>query len=177
VVITETTGAGQSEVEIGKIAQTVVVVLAPGMGNEIQAIKAGMMEIGDIFVVNKADKENVEKTVLDIENILRLGMKRGRWKPPVIKTIALSGEGVSELLEKVNSHKQLLETRMMNAKLKQKLETELIEAVKEKVVEFVIKDLKRGEDLDQLIQEISNKKIDLYSAAEKLAKKITRTWG
>lgn len=173
VVIVETVGAGQSEVEIIKVAQTVVVVHAPGMGDEIQAIKAGLMEIADIFVVNKADRENANKAVTDIQANLQLNGKESAWKPPVLKTIALTGEGVPELMEKLDEHKCFLEgdAECRKTLLRAKAEAELIEAIKERVTSSVIDDLKKEGKLDELLKRILEKKIDPASAAEKLVKR------
>src|SRR3990170_4784553 len=96
---------GPCPTKIIRVAQTIVVVPAPGLGDDIQAIKAGMMEIGDIFVVNKADRDNANKTASDLQTTLQLGEKESAWKPPVLKTVALTGEGVSELLDKVEEHR------------------------------------------------------------------------
>lgn len=171
VVIIETAGAGQSDAEIAQIAQTAVVVLAPGLGDEIQAIKAGMMEIGDIFVVNKGDRENADKAITDIKAMLELNTGQSWWKPPIVKTIALSGEGVSELLEKINQHKQFLETGALSLKLRRNLEKELVEAIKQKIADSVVEDLKKKGEIDELVQEILEKKIDPYSAADRLVRK------
>jgi LAO/AO transport system kinase len=170
VVLVETVGAGQSEVEIIKVAQTIVVVNAPGLGDEIQAIKAGLMEIADIFVVNKADRENASKTVSDLQAMLQLDNKEKAWKTLVLKTIALTGEGIPELVDKLQEHKCFLEspTACKRNLLLSKAEAELVEAIKEKVVTDVIEDLKRKGKLDRLLEEILEKKLDPASAAEKL---------
>jgi LAO/AO transport system kinase len=173
VVIVETVGAGQSEVEIIKVAQTVVVVHAPGMGDEIQAIKAGLMEIADIFVVNKADRENANKAVTDIQANLQLNSKESAWKPSVLKTIALTGEGVPELMEKLDEHRRFLigDTECRKTLLRAKAEAELIEAIKERVTSSVIDDLKKEGKFDELLKRILEKEIDPASAAEKLVKR------
>jgi LAO/AO transport system kinase len=173
VVIVETAGAGQSEVEIVKVAQTIVVIHAPGLGDEIQAIKAGIMEIADIFVINKADRENANKAVIDIQSNLQLNNKESPWKPPVLKTTALTGEGVHELIGKIEEHRCFLEGSLecRKALLKNKAETELIEAIKEKTADSLIDNLRKRGKLDELLQEILEKKIDPSSAAEKLVKK------
>jgi LAO/AO transport system kinase len=172
-VIVETAGAGQSEVEIVKVAQTIVVIHAPGLGDEIQAIKAGIMEIADIFVVNKADRENANKAVIDIQSNLQLNNKESPWKPPVMKTTALTGEGVPELIGKIEEHRCFLEgsPECRKALLKNKAETEFIEAIKEKTADCLIDNLRKRGKLDELLQEILEKKIDPSSAAEKLVKK------
>lgn len=173
LVIVETTGAGQSEVEIIRVAQTVVVIHAPGMGDEIQAIKAGIMEIADIFVVNKADRENANKTAIDIQAMLQMDNKKGGWKPPVLKTVALTGEGVAELIEKIEEHRCFLEddTARKEKLLKTKAEAELLEAIKERVSRTLIEKLKKEKKYDELIRGIIEKTIDPASAAEKLVKK------
>ncbi len=175
VVVVETVGAGQSEVEIVKVAHTVVVVLAPGLGDEIQAIKAGIMEIGDIFVVNKADRENVNKAILDIETMLNMNPEREKWKPPVVKTTAITGEGITELLDKIDQHRKYLEAGAMDVRRRQRVETELVEAIKEKVAESIVEDLKQKGELNKLVQKILAKETDPYSAAAMLlAKKLRR---
>ena len=173
IVIVETAGAGQSEVEIVNVAQTIVVMHAPGLGDEIQAIKAGIMEIADIFVVNKADRENANKTAIDIQAMLQMSDKKDGWKPPVLKTVALTGEGVPELIEKIEEHRRFLErdTERRQNLLKTKAEAELIEAIKEKVSRTLVDQLKREGKLDKLLTEIVEKKTDPASAAEKLVRK------
>jgi len=174
IVIVETVGAGQSEVEIIKVAQTVVVTHAPGLGDEIQAIKAGIMEIADIFVVNKADRENANKTAMDIQAILQLNNKENAWKPPILKTVALTGEGVPELIKKIEEHRLFLEKELKHKRNREKAEAELIEAIKEKVVSSVLEDLRKEGKLEQLVGKIVEKEIDPATAAEKLLKKALK---
>ena len=175
VVIVETVGAGQSEVEIVKVAHTVVVVLAPGLGDDIQAIKAGIMEIGDIFVVNKADRENVNRAMMDIETMLNMNPEKEKWKPPVVKTTAIMGEGITELLDKIDLHRKYLEAGAIDTRRRQTVETELVEAIKEKVAEAIVDDLKEKGELDKLVQKILEKEADPYSVADMLlAKRLKR---
>lgn len=170
VVIVETVGAGQSEVEIIKVAQTTVVVCAPGLGDEIQAIKAGIMEIGDIFVVNKADRENANKTLMDIQAMLQMNNKEKTWKAPILKTEALTGKGVPELLEKIEEHKLFIEKRLERRRSREKAEAELIEAIKEKTATSIIEELRRDGRLEGILEEILEKKMDPASMAENLLK-------
>ena len=170
VVIVETVGAGQSEVDIIKIAHTIVVVLAPGLGDDIQAIKAGMMEIGDIFVVNKADRENADEAVIDIETMLDMSSEKEKWKPPVIKTTAAKGEGTTELLDQINQHIKHLRKESLDIQLRQKAETELVEAINQKTTDSIIDELRRKGELEKLVEKILAKKTDPYSAADKLLK-------
>ncbi|HJW97673.1 MAG TPA: methylmalonyl Co-A mutase-associated GTPase MeaB [Candidatus Bathyarchaeia archaeon] len=177
IVIVETVGAGQSEVEIIKVAQTIVVVHAPGLGDDIQAIKAGIMEIADIFVINKADRDNADKAVIDIQSNLQLNNKESPWKPPVLKTIALTGDGISELIEQIDKHRCFLEGNLecRTTSLRTKAETELIEAVKEGVTTSLIDDLKKEGKFEELIHEIMDKKTDPASAARRLLKEVTKS--
>jgi LAO/AO transport system kinase len=179
IVIVETVGAGQSEVEIIKVAQTIIVVHAPGLGDEIQAIKAGIMEIADIFVVNKADREDADKAVIDIQSNLQLSNKQTAWKPPVLKTTAITGEGVRELVDKTEEHRCFLEgnTECRTALLKNRAEAELVEAIKEKVADTLIDELRRKGKLDELLQRILEKKVDPTSAAEKVLKETLNNGG
>jgi len=163
IVIVETVGAGQSEVEIVKVAHTIVVVLAPGLGDDIQAIKAGIMEIGDIFAVNKADRQNANKAISDIQAMLEMNTEKTGWKPSVLKITALTGEGIAELLAIIKEHKQYLKMGALEANRKEKAETELSEAIKQKIAESII-----------VTEKILTREIDPYSAADMLLKKKKR---
>ncbi|MBA3488253.1 MAG: methylmalonyl Co-A mutase-associated GTPase MeaB [Longispora sp.] len=109
VVIVETVGVGQAEVEVASLADTTLVLLAPGMGDAIQAVKAGILEIADIFVVNKADRDGVDSTIRDIRGMIGLGsLGPNQWRPEVIKTIASRGEGIDEVLAGIDRHREWL---------------------------------------------------------------------
>jgi LAO/AO transport system kinase len=168
VIIVETAGAGQSEVDIIKVAQTVVVVHAPGLGDEIQAIKAGLMEIADIFVVNKADRENVDRTVMDLQAILQLDNRSKPWKPPILKIIALTGEGVSKLLDKIEEHRQFLQEGFWQKKIWEKAQVELIEAIRDRVTSLIIEKLKREGKFEKVLKKIVDKELDPATAAEEI---------
>jgi len=171
VVIIETVGAGQSEVEVVKVAHTVIVALAPGLGDDIQAIKAGQMEIGDIFVVNKADRENANKAASDIEAMLELATEKTGWKPPVVKTSALTGEGIAQVLEYIEQHKAYLKTGVFDERRKERVENELIEALKEKITESILNDFRRRGEWKKLTQKILTRQTNPYTAAEELLAK------
>lgn len=170
VVVVETAGAGQSEVEVVKVADSVVVVHAPGLGDEIQAIKAGMMEIADVFVVNKADRDNANKTAMDIQAILQLSGKEGGWQPSVLKTVALTGEGVKELVDRLEEHRAFLKRDPEGRKrvLRAKAEAELVEAIKQRVVGLIVDDLRVEGKLEAYLQMILRREKDPVSAAEEL---------
>jgi LAO/AO transport system kinase len=176
IVIVETVGAGQSEVEIIRVAQTIVVVHAPGLGDDIQAIKAGIMEIADIFVMNKADREGADKAVIDIQSNLQLNNKKRPWKPQVLKTVALTGQGIPELIGQIEQHRCFLEGNVecKKALLQTKTETELVEAIRERVTNSVIEELKRKGEFDELVQEIMERQTDPTSAARKLLKRALK---
>jgi len=168
VIIVETVGAGQTEVDVIKIVQTVVVVLAPGLGDEIQAIKAGIMEIGNIFVVNKADLENVDKAVGAIEAMLEMNTQKKDWNPPVVKTVATREEGIVDLVDKINRHKAYLDSGAILVQSRQRVEIELEEALKRKLTEVILDKLKRREEFHELVDKILAKETDPYSAADAL---------
>jgi len=175
-IIVETVGAGQTEVDIIKIAHTVVVVLAPGLGDDIQAIKAGIMEIGDVFVINKADRENADRAISDVEAMLEMNQEKKEWRPPVVKTTAITGEGVPELVDKINQHRSFVKSGVLQKQYLQRVESELEEAIRLKITESVLNDLKRTREFNEFLHKILERKIDPDSAAEALLKqKLKKT--
>ena len=168
IVIVETAGAGQSEVEIIRVAQTIVVVHAPGLGDEIQAIKAGMMEIADVFVVNKADRENADKTAMDIRTIQQLDTMERAWKVPVLKTVALTGEGVPELVEKIEEHRCIYRRETGQKRSALRAENELVQAIRDIAAQKILEKLKKKGKFDEALQRILGKEIDPASAAQEL---------
>lgn len=174
VIIVETVGSGQSEVEIMKVAETVVVVLSPGLGDEIQALKAGLMEIGDIFAVNKADRANADKAVTDIRAILNMKPEEGGWRTPVVKTIALTGEGAEELLDIIFQHREHLESGAFSERRRRKAESEVVEAIRQRATERILSSLKTSGEFDEIIERILTLEIDPYSAVDTLLTKMLK---
>ena len=130
-VILETVGVGQSELEVAGVADTTLLVLAPGLGDGVQMIKAGIMEIADVFVVNKADQPGYERTVLEIRSMLNMGPKLP-WKPPIVATVASRGEGIDELMEAVARHRAfLVSSGRMEARRLERLKDEAADLVGE----------------------------------------------
>ena len=173
-IIVETVGAGQLEVDIVKVAHTVIIVLAPGFGDEIQAIKAGLMEIGDIFVINKADRENADRAVIDLLSALELNTKK-KWKSQVIKTVALTGKGVDELLKAIEEHRKYLEAGELEERRRKRIEAELLEAISQRLTDTIIAELKTDKKLESFIEKIMNRESDPYTIADMLLKeKIKR---
>jgi len=173
VIFVETVGAGQSEVDVIKLADAVMLVLAPGLGDDIQAIKAGIMEIGDIIAVNKADRENAERTMLEIKEAIELDSERKEWIPPIVKTIATSNEGVEELVEKLEEHK-VFHMNAGSARTRIKGEIQLLEALKMRLAETVMLGLKGDRDYEIMIEKIASRQLNPYEAAATLVDKLVR---
>ncbi len=130
VILLETVGVGQSEVEVVGVADTVVVLLAPGMGDGIQAAKAGILEIGDIFVVNKADRDGADATARELRHMIRLSEREaGDWRPPVLKTVASRGDGVEELVEEIGKHERWARDSGAGLQRRQRRAADEVEAI------------------------------------------------
>ncbi len=167
-VIVETVGVGQDEVEIVKTADVSVVVLVPGMGDDIQAIKAGIMEIGDVFVINKADREGVLRTVKELEALLNLAHRPDFWMPPIIKTIATESKGIEDLSKAIESYDEFQKTGENLERRKAIARWRLLELLQEKLLADVLSRNGTSEKLDKLAQEIAEKKTNPYSAVEEI---------
>ena len=173
VVIIETVGVGQAEVDIIKIADTTLVVVVPGLGDSIQTLKAGVMEIADIYVVNKADKPSVEQTIAEIKNLVDITCSGKERKTPVISTIAKQSKGIEELLLTIEQHKKYLEkTDLFEKKRRLRYETELVEIIKKQLMNFIFDEHTFKEKIDDLIDQIIKKQIDPYTATDQILKKI-----
>jgi LAO/AO transport system kinase len=134
-VLVETVGVGQDEVDVVRSVDTVLVVTVPGLGDDIQAIKAGLMEIADVFVINKADREGVRRTRRDLETMLSLAETRAGWRPPIVETVAARGEGVDEVLERTEAHRaHLVETGGLAERRRQVLRLRVEAILKERVL-------------------------------------------
>ncbi|MBI2058786.1 MAG: methylmalonyl Co-A mutase-associated GTPase MeaB [Nitrospirae bacterium] len=172
VVLLETVGIGQAEVEISEVAHTTLVVLAPGLGDGIQAIKAGILEIADIFVVNKADREGADRTKMDLTTLVEMEGERAGWTRPVLSTVAAEGKGLEELVDAIEKHHAYLDTsRQFEQKKRRRALRELLIALQDTIDTRVLKKLKDAGRLDAVLAEIIQRKSDPYSVAEKLLKK------
>ncbi|HEC57174.1 MAG TPA: methylmalonyl Co-A mutase-associated GTPase MeaB [Candidatus Syntrophoarchaeum butanivorans] len=174
IIIVETVGAGQSEVDIVNASHTPIVVLVPGMGDEIQAIKAGILEIGSIFVVNKADREGVERVIVDLEMMLDLaGYGEDEWKPPIVTTIAVRNKGIKELVDKIAEHMEYLKTTGdFDKRVRDRVESELKDWIREEGVDIVVNRLKEAGEYDALIEKMVKKEIDPHTAAIDAIKRV-----
>jgi LAO/AO transport system kinase len=170
VILVETVGVGQDEVEIANTAHTTVLVTIPGMGDEIQAIKAGIMEIGNVFVVNKADREGSRKTMRELRNLIELGVRRRDsegWEPPILETEGVKGRGIEELYQTIQKHRNYLianDRGQYDDVLQKRARTQLIEALREEAVKALIQRLEsRGITVESLVQSVVQKQADPYS--------------
>lgn len=176
VVIVETVGAGQVEVEIVKLAHTSVVVTMPGGGDEIQAIKAGIMEIGDIFVVNKSDREDAGRTFAEINMMLEMSDRRDGHVPPVIRTVATSGEGVGELADAVIEHHRFLAAEGLLAhKARERILGEVLEIINLLVGEAVTAALREDPEMTELMHKlVDTREIDPHTGARMVIRHLLK---
>jgi LAO/AO transport system kinase len=175
VVLVETVGVGQSEVEIAAQADTSVVLLAPGIGDGIQAAKAGILEIGDVYVVNKADRDGADATARELNHMLGLGESRapGDWRPPIVKTVAARGEGVEEVVEALEKHRAWMEERGVLtsrrvARAAREIETLAVTALRERIASP-----HAAEGLPALAHRVVKGSLDPYAAADTLVSALT----
>ena len=173
-IIVETVGVGQDEVDVVKSAHTTVIVVIPGMGDDIQAIKAGILETGDIFLINKADREGSDKTMSDLRLMTDMDKKKyegGKWKPPILKVQAVFDTGIREFLEEIEKHRQyLIETSdgLQFRRKRNRVQDELTEMVKNRLIEEVLENLTETGEFDRAVDSIVEGKLDPYSACDNL---------
>ncbi|HXU15037.1 MAG TPA: methylmalonyl Co-A mutase-associated GTPase MeaB [Terriglobales bacterium] len=168
IVMIETVGVGQDEVDIVRVADITIVILSPGMGDEIQAMKAGLMEIADIFVINKSDHEGSERVEKEIRALQSLAIRDDGWVPPVVKTVAPSGAGVEELAQAISSYQEYLASKdLLRPKRAQNWETRLVEMLRDALLERARASLST-EELSRISAEIAEHKRDPYSVVEEL---------
>jgi LAO/AO transport system kinase len=170
IILVETVGVGQDEVEVVNTAHTSIVVLVPGLGDDIQAIKAGIIEIGDLFVINKSDREGADKMERDLLMVLEMGHRRGNgWEPLIYKTEAISGKGVFELVYGIYRHKQALEqSQGWEKKLRERTKTTFLEILGTEVMSHFIEKMEKEGEWDTIIDDLVNRRTDPYSMAERV---------
>ena len=174
VILIETVGVGQDEVDIVKIADTTLVVLVPGLGDAVQTIKAGLMEIADIFVVNKADRPGVEQTLIELESMLDLTSTPGR-RIPIVATSAKEKKGIQQLLTQIAEHQAYLKKSLtFEKRRRQRYEAELIEIIRKRLMDFIFDEKKLKTTVDCCIDQISKKELDPYTAADQILGKILK---
>lgn len=170
IILVETVGVGQDEVEIVNTAHTSIVVFVPGLGDDIQAIKAGIIEIGDIFVINKCDREGADKMERDLQMVLDMGRKReDGWSPPIYRTEAIQGKGIFEVVYGIYRHKQTLEqNHTLEKKLRERMKTTFLEILETEVMAHLIKKMEKEGKWETLLDDLMNRRKDPYSLAEKV---------
>ena len=168
-VIVETVGVGQDEVEIVKAADVSIVVLVPGMGDDIQAIKAGIMEIGDIFVINKADREGVYATEKELEALLSLTSRSDGWEPPIVKTVATENQGIEALAEAIDRFRQTQLSATETSERRHAIARwRIVELLRERLLARVLASDSSVAMLERLADEVATRRRDPYSAVEEL---------
>lgn len=172
-IFIETVGVGQSEIDIVKTADTTLMVMVPGLGDDIQAIKAGVMEIADVFAINKADKDGAKRTSLEIEMMLDF-KKDWEFRPPVSLVTAENGDGIEKVYENILKHRDfLIDTNKLNAKRLERNRIEVKELVQRKVSKLV-KDLEYTDEIEQLLGKTITKESDPYSISNMIFEKVTK---
>lgn len=170
IILVETVGVGQDEVEIANLAHTAIVVLAPGMGDDIQAMKAGIIEIADIFVINKCEREGADKTERELRMVLSMSSRRDKeWEPDIFQTEAILGKGIVELLAGISRHKQALEqSGGLDRKLRARKKAIFLEILQNELMNHFVAAIEEKGRWDQIIDDLIEKRIDPYSLVKRL---------
>lgn len=169
LVIIETVGVGQSEVDIVKNADSVLVVLVPGLGDDIQAIKAGILEIGDVFAINKADRDGCDKLNVEIEMMLDLDSREVKWRPPIKRTIASKDEGVDELVEALDEHFEFLEdSDELTVRRQDRTRNEIIVMINEQIGRRVADVVVASDDFNSQVDAVNQRQNDPYTVVNKV---------
>lgn len=175
VIIVETVGVGQSEVDIVKTADTTMVVVIPGMGDDIQAIKAGILEIGDLFTINKADREGTDKLNIEIEMMLELNPEHVGWRPSINRTIASKGEGIEAVVDSIEEHKAyLIESDQLSKIRKARIKNEVTAMLNDRVNRYIDKNVVATSEFDILVEKLQIREIEPYSVVADIVGKVLR---
>ncbi len=175
IIIIETVGVGQSEVDIVKTADTTMVVVIPGMGDDIQAIKAGILEIGDLFTINKADREGTDKLNIEIEMMLELNPEHVGWRPPINRTIASKGEGIEAVVDSIEEHQKYLYDNGEIVKIrKARIKNEVTAMLNDKVNRYIDKNVVATDEFDSLVEKLQGREIEPYSVVDDIVGKVLK---
>jgi len=168
-ILIETVGVGQDEIDIVRTADSTVLISVPGLGDEIQALKAGIMEIGDLFVVNKADREGADRVVTELSLMLDLSPPSRGWRPQIVKTVGTLGTGVPELVEKIFEHRRFLEAGDgLKRKRNERVREEIVRLIEREISKYVHKMLKYEVNFEDVIEQVVARQQDPYSYARKV---------
>ena len=175
VIFVETGGVGQSEVDIVKAADTTMVVLIPGMGDDIQAIKAGILEIGDVFTINKADHDGADKLVREMNMMLDLDGVMKEWRPPIQKVIANQNEGIKETIENVENHfKYISENGILAQRRTERTKNEMLDVLNSNIGKYITNKLVATGELDEFVEKIKAHETDPYTVVAKVMKDMLK---
>lgn len=169
VILVETVGVGQDEIDVIKLAHVNLVLLVPGMGDDIQAIKAGIMEIADVFVINKADREGVEKIETQLQAMLSISSRPDGWQPPIVPTVATRNEGTAAVVRAIEAYAEFAkESRLMEQKKRGNARERLLELLGEQLVGRVLEQELSNGRLDQYVEAVAARQRDPYSVVEEI---------
>lgn len=175
IIIIETVGVGQSEVDIVKTADTTMVVVIPGMGDDIQAIKAGILEIGDLFTINKADREGTDKLNIEIEMMLELNPEHVGWRPPINRTIASKGEGIEAVVDSIEEHQKYLYDSGEIVKIrKARIKNEVTAMLNDRVNRYIDRNVVATDEFDALVEKLQGREIEPYSVVDDIVGKVLK---
>lgn len=175
LVITETVGVGQSEVDIVKNADSTLVVLVPGLGDDIQAIKAGILEIGDVFAINKADRDGCDKLNVEIEMMLDLDSRELAWRPPIKRTIASKDVGVDELVEALDEHFEFLEdSGELATRRQERTRDEIIAMINEQIGRYIADNIVVGDEFNRQVEAVNQKESDPYTVVSTVMQQVLK---
>jgi len=176
IILVETVGVGQDEVEIVHTAHTSIVILVPGLGDDIQAIKAGVIEIADLFVINKCDRDGTDKVERDLRLVLEMGRRReDGWEPPILKTEAITGKGIFELVYGILRHKKAMEkNNVLEKRQRERAKTTFLKILTSEVMAHFIQKIEKEGKWEMMLDELMNRRTDPYSMAEKIIEEELR---
>ena len=175
IVIVETVGVGQSEVDIVKTADTTMVVLIPGMGDDIQAIKAGILEIGDLFTINKADREGVDRLNIEIQMMLELNPKSVAWKPPINRTIASDNQGVVQVVDSIEEHAVYMrESKELAVRRAERIKTEISAMINEQINRYIAKEVINATGFDNTVKQLQERETNPYAVVDEIVSKVLK---
>ena len=172
VIFIETVGVGQSEVDIVKNADTTLVVLVPGLGDDIQAIKAGILEIGDVFVINKCDRDGADRLNVEIEMMLDLGEAQN-WRPPIERTIANKGQGVEDVVTALGDHRKYLEeSGLLEERRRERARSEMLEMIHDRISRHIEENLSKTGEFNGYVEDVFERKTDPFTVVDSIVGKI-----
>ncbi|HAF31974.1 MAG: methylmalonyl Co-A mutase-associated GTPase MeaB [Anaerovibrio sp.] len=175
IIFVETVGVGQSEVDIVKAADTTMVVLIPGMGDDIQAIKAGILEIGDVFTINKADHDGADKLVREMNMMLDLDGLMTDWRPPIQKVIASQNEGITETIENIEKHfKYISENGILTKRRTERSKNEMLDVLHSNIGSYITNKLVETGKMDEYVEQIKARETDPYTVVSNVMKDMLK---